>query len=123
VLELGCGDGTTARLLSDADHDVRALDSSPAYIDLARARAPRASFEIGSFIDGPLPPDRDAVLAVGEVLGYIAPTSGRAADLDRVLIRITGALRVGGLLLFDLATPRRAPAAAERPGRMGRGGR
>jgi SAM-dependent methyltransferase len=56
VLELGCGDGTTARLLSDAGHDVRALDSSPAFIELARARAPRTSFEIGSFVDAPLPP-------------------------------------------------------------------
>ncbi len=121
VLELGCGDGTTARLLSEAGHDVRALDSSPAFIELARARAPRASFEIGSLVDAPLPPDCDAALAVGEVLGYIAPTSGRAADLDRVLARIAGALRVGGLFLFDLATPRRAPVAAERTWTEGEG--
>ena len=59
VLELGCGDGTTARLLSDAGHDVRALtrrrrsSSSP-------ERAPRASLGIGSFVDAPLPPDCDA---------------------------------------------------------------
>lgn len=121
VLELGCGDGTTARLLSDAGHDVRALDSSPAFVELARARAPWASFEIGSFFDAPLPPDCDAVLAVGEVFGYIPPTSGRAADLDRVLVRIAGALRRGGLLLFDLASPRRAPAAAERTWTEGEG--
>ena len=61
------------------------------------------------------------MLAVGEVLGYIAPTSGRAADLDRVLARIAGALRIGGLLLFDLATPRGAPAAAERTWTEGEG--
>jgi hypothetical protein len=30
-----------------------------------------------------------------------------------VLARIAGALCVGGLLLFDLATPRRAPAVAK----------
>ena len=121
VLELGCGDGTTDRLLSGAGHDVEALDSSRAFIELARVRPPRARFEIGSFLDAPLPPDCDAVLAVGEVLGYIDPTSSRAADLDRVIVRIAGALRVGGLLLFDLATPRRALAAAERTWTEGEG--
>jgi hypothetical protein len=41
----------------------------------------------------------------------------------RVIVRIAGPLRVGGLLLFDLATPRRAPAAAERTWTEGRDGR
>ncbi len=45
----------------------------------------------------------------------------RGADLDRVLARIAGALRVGGLLLFDLATPRRAPAVAKQTWTEGEG--
>lgn len=41
VLELGCGDGTTAALLAEAGHDVVGVDASPAMAALARARAPR----------------------------------------------------------------------------------
>src|SRR5687768_12429502 len=82
VLELGCGDGTTARLLTDAGHRVHGIDSSPAFIELARERAPAASLHVGSFVDAPLPGDCDAVLAIGEVLGY------DGADLRAVLDRV-----------------------------------
>jgi SAM-dependent methyltransferase len=114
VLELGCGDGTTARLLSEAGHDVHGLDSSPAFVELARANAPKASLRVGSFIDAPLPTGCDAVLAIGEVLGYLGPAPAGAGDLGRLLDRIAGALRAGGLLLFDLAASERVPRAGER---------
>jgi SAM-dependent methyltransferase len=112
VLDVGCGDGTTARLLSDAGHEVHGIDSSAVFIELARERAPEASFRVGSFVDAPLPHDCDAVLAIGEVLGYLG-TEGRA-DLDRVLARLARALRPGGLLLFDLAGPGRPRAGPRR---------
>lgn len=105
---LGCGDGTTARLLSDAGHEVHGIDSSPAFIELARRRAPAATFRVGSFADAPLPLDCGAVLAVGEVLGYVDAARERRADLDRVLARVAQALRSGGILLFDLPRPGRA---------------
>jgi SAM-dependent methyltransferase len=114
VLELGCGDGTTARLLCDAGHEVHGIDSSPAFVELARERAPAATFRIGCFVDAPLPRDCDAVLAVGEVLGYLDTGRGRRAGLARLLARIARALRPGGLLLFDLAGPGRARAASAR---------
>jgi nucleoside-diphosphate-sugar epimerase len=53
----------------EAGHDVLGIDSSRAFIELARERAPRASFRVGSFADANLPEDCDAVLAIGEVLG------------------------------------------------------
>jgi SAM-dependent methyltransferase len=114
LLELGCGDGTTARLLGQAGHAVHGIDSSPAMIELARKRAPHATVAVGSVVDAPLPRDCDAALAVGEVLGYYDGTDGRAPDLGQVFVRIRSALRPGGLLLFDLATPARAPSSATR---------
>jgi SAM-dependent methyltransferase len=107
VLDLGCGDGTSAALLSEAGHEVHGLDLSPAAIALARQRAPSASFEVGSFLDAPLPARCDAVLAAGEVLGYALDPRVEADSLSIVLERISGALNPGGLLLFDLATPER----------------
>ena len=114
LLELGCGDGTTGRLLGQAGHTVHGIDSSPAMIELARRRAPHATLAVGSFVDAPLPRDCDAALAVGEVLGYCGGVGGHAPALGRAFVRIRRALRPGGLLLFDLATPARAPSTATR---------
>jgi SAM-dependent methyltransferase len=112
VLELGCGDGTTADLLGQAGHRVHGIDSSPAMIELARRRAPHATLELASYADARLPGGCDAVLAVGEVLCFGDP--GRGTDLGRLLARLAGALRPGGLLLLDLATPDRASACDRR---------
>jgi SAM-dependent methyltransferase len=114
VVELGCGDGTTAQALVDAGHDVLGIDQSAALVALARERAPRATFRVGSFVDTELPGDCDAVLAVGEVLGYLLDERGGEDALDGVIARAAAALRPGGLLMFDLAGPGRAGAAAER---------
>ena len=109
VVDLGCGDGTTAALLSAADHDVLGIDSSPAQIELARRRAPAATFRVASFVDAELPRPCDAIVAAGEVLGYALDFRNDAATLDAVLARVAAALRPGGLLLFDLAGPGRVP--------------
>jgi hypothetical protein len=59
-----------------------------AFIERARARVPEETLGLGSFTDALFPSDCDAVLAAGEVLGYVAGTA-RAA-LDRVLGHIAG---------------------------------
>jgi SAM-dependent methyltransferase len=111
VLDLGCGDGTTARLLTGAGHDVLGIDASPALIALARRRAPRASFRVGSFVDAELPDGLDAIVAASEVLGYALDPRNRGPMLATVLARCAGALRPGGLFLLDLAGPGRVPAS------------
>jgi SAM-dependent methyltransferase len=114
VLDLGCGDGTSAALLTEAGHEVHGLDLSSAAIELARKRAPSASFEVGSFLDAPFPTKCDAVLAAGEVLGYAIDSMVKADSLSTVLERISAALIPGGLLLFDLATPERGTTTSGR---------
>jgi SAM-dependent methyltransferase len=104
VVELGCGSGITARRLTDAGHDVRGIDQSPALIALARERAPNARFTVGSFVSEPLG-ECDAVLAIGEVLNYLFDEGNTRAALPALFARIHAALRPGGLLLFDLAGP------------------
>jgi hypothetical protein len=80
-----------------------------------------AAFRVGSFVDAELPPGRDAVLAVGEVLGYALDPRNDAAQLDAVLARIAAALRPGGLPLFDLAGPGRVPPRGRRAWTTGDG--
>jgi SAM-dependent methyltransferase len=113
VVELGCGSGVTARQLTDAGHEVLGVDQSPALVALARRRAPRADFRVGSFVSEPIP-ECDAVLAIGEVFNYLFDERNTRAALPSLFARIHTALRPRGLLVFDLAAPGLVPAGRSR---------
>ncbi len=113
IVEFGCGDGTTARHLCDAGHHVHGFDVSEAMIRLAKRREPRASFEVGSFVDAPIQ-SCAAIIAIGEVFGYLSAAVGTPATLGPVFARCREALDPGGLLMFDLAGPGRHDAAEQR---------
>lgn len=118
VIELGCGSGATAAALSEAGHKVIGIDASRAMVALARSRAPEARFRIGSWVDAPIP-ECDAVLAIGEVLGYVGSASGTKAELRDLFGRVRSSLRPGGLFIFDLATPGRVPTGEDSAFRAG----
>jgi SAM-dependent methyltransferase len=101
VVELGCGSGISSRLLVDAGYDVLGIDSSPAMIELARARVPEATFRVGSFVDAELPRSA-AVTAFGEVLNYVFDERSSERELRRLFDRVHAALEPGGLLVCDL---------------------
>lgn len=105
VVDLGCGNGVTTRALVAAGHDVIAVDSSPAMLELARRAAPEARFVRASVLDFQPPGGCAAVLAVGEVLNYAD------GSLDPLFGRVAAALKTGGLFAFDLAGPGRVPGS------------
>jgi len=106
VVELGCGTGRTARRLVDVGFDVLGVDASQAMIAAAHEAVPEAEFVVRSFVDVDLPPCR-AVIAVGEVLGYLLDPANTGAVLAEFVARVHRALEPGGLLVFDLAGPGR----------------
>jgi len=110
VVELGCGPGRTARTLTDAGFDVLGLDASPAMIALARRAAPAADFSVASFVEADLLLCQ-AVIAVGEVLGYLLDPANTEEALAEVFARAHAALQPGGLFVFDLAGPGRVPGS------------
>jgi SAM-dependent methyltransferase len=93
VVDLGCGSGVLARALCDAGYDVLGIDPSAAMIDLARANAPAARFEVGRFEEVTLPPCL-AITALGEVLNH--------ATLD-ALRTFFSRIASGTLVVFDVA--------------------
>jgi SAM-dependent methyltransferase len=107
VVDLGCGSGRTARELNLRGFDVLGIDASPALIRMARRAAPDSRFRVGSLWTADLPPC-DAAISIGECVNY---RGGRLRDL---FARIHRALRPGGALIFDAATPARAPAGGPR---------
>lgn len=113
VVDLGCGSGIWAAELLAAGYDVVGVDASPDLLAIARTRAPAATFRDASIYDADLP-SCAAVTALGEILSYrFDERAGR--DAARALLRrVHAALRPGGLVLFDVVTPGREPAAGRR---------
>jgi SAM-dependent methyltransferase len=108
VVDLGCGSGLWAGILTDAGYDVLGVDYSAAMIAMAKKRAPRATFRRGSYLDVPLPPC-DAVTSVGECFNYLFDRDDDA-PLERLFRRVYEALRPGGVFVFDILEPRQLPA-------------
>jgi len=107
VVDLGCGSGIWAAALLEAGYDVLGVDLSAQMLKIARRRAPGAKLICGSLFDTPLPPCA-AITSIGECVTYGPdPHAGRAA-FAALLARAADALAPGGLLVFDVVTPRRA---------------
>src|SRR3954452_12393910 len=64
VVDLGCGSGILARIVSAAGFKALGVDISPAMIELARKTIPEATFHVGPLLDVELPP-AVAVTATG----------------------------------------------------------
>jgi SAM-dependent methyltransferase len=108
VVDVGCGSGILAQAMTEAGYDVLGFDLSEAMVALARTRAPNAEFRVGSFVSIVLP-ECSAVTAVGEVLSYAFDSANDDRARSRWFARVYDALRPGGVLLFDVAGPTRAP--------------
>lgn len=107
VIDLGSGSGVLAEIVSAAGFDVLGVDLSAAMVDIARRRAPRASFVQGSIWDVELV-DAVAVTAIGEIVNYAADRRTGTDQLRRLFAAVRAVLAPGGVLLFDVATPGRA---------------
>jgi SAM-dependent methyltransferase len=106
VVDLGCGSGILARVVSEARYDVRGVDISEDMIAIARANAPGATFTQGSLLETEFPPVV-AVTAIGEALNYAADPRAGLDEVERVAARVRAALDPRGVFLFDVATPGR----------------
>jgi SAM-dependent methyltransferase len=102
VVELGCGSGITAQLLTERGYDVLGVGVSSDLVEIARGRAPSASFLNASLLDAELPACV-AVAAIGECFNYAFDERAGDEALGVVFARAYEALEPGGLFLFDIA--------------------
>lgn len=111
ILDLGCGGGVAARILTDAGYAVTGVDLSEPLLAIARERVPEATFLAQSFLDLDMARDKlVAVCAFGEVLNYLFDDRNSPAALATVIHNVARALPKGGVFLFDLSGPGRASA-------------
>lgn len=105
VLELGCGSGRVCLALAAAGFDVTGIDSSPAMLALARARAAQAGLHVPLIEADVRSLDLDAgfALAVYPLNGFLHLLT--IQDQRAALQQIHRALLPGGFLLLDLPNP------------------
>lgn len=113
IVDLGCGSGRLANELSQQGYRVCGIDQSAAMIRLARRTAPRARFQIGSFLKFDFPAC-DGITSLGECVNYGFDESSSRSKLLDLFKRAYRALRPGGLFVLDSATPSRLPVSMPR---------
>ena len=104
VLDVGCGTGTFALLVSDRGLDVIGADPALASLEVARAKpgADRVRWVHGDATS--LPPLQ---VDLATMTANVAQAIARNADWHRTLVGIHAALRVGGRLVFETRDPAR----------------
>jgi SAM-dependent methyltransferase len=101
VLDLGCGTGGHALVLSRRGYEVVGVDRSAAMLSIARRKADAAGLGIalvrGDIAGFRTPRKFDAAISMFSVMGYLADE----ASLSAALRAVREALAPGGLFLFD----------------------
>lgn len=100
VLELGCGRGEDTALLCEAGLNVCAVDLSESWLELARGRAPKATFHCQDLRD-PFPIAQTNVVIASLSLHYFD-----WAQTLQIIGRIQATLTPGGILLCRLNSTR-----------------
>jgi SAM-dependent methyltransferase len=114
VTDLGSGTGRWASELVKHGYECVGFDQSAAMVRYAKKVAPDAQFRKISVFDAPLPQCR-AVTSIGECLNYrFEGTGSSMTALKRLFAKVYRALEPGGVFVFDLATPARAPKSQPR---------
>jgi SAM-dependent methyltransferase len=109
VLDLACGTGEHARLLTDIHgFDVDGLDIEPAFVRIAREKLPRGSVYEGDMTTFALGRRYDVVLCLFSSIGYVLTLD----NVTRTLARVRDHLADGGITLIEPWFP---------PGRLGAG--
>lgn len=101
IIDLGCGSGLWARILTEEGYEAFGIDLSEEMIAIARETAPGARFQVASLHDAELEPCV-SVTALGEVINYCAGGSPTAGALERLFGKVASALENGGIFAFDI---------------------
>lgn len=97
ILEIGCGSANLANRFLEASYDYVGLDNSKQFLAIGRKMTPRAKFVLRDMRKFTLRPRFDAVLITGRTMTHMTTN----ADVLAALRCAHGALRAGGVLLFD----------------------
>ena len=114
VVSLGCGSGILLGEFVKHGFLGTGIDTSGELLEIARRRVPSARLEHASYRNARIP-SCEAVAAVGEVLNYQFDAKLRGIKtLKKLFRRVHASLPVGGVFVFDIATPSRSTSAEDK---------
>jgi SAM-dependent methyltransferase len=100
VIDVCCGTGYLARLLTDRGYRVTGVDASPSMVELARTRAPAAHFTIAEAATFKSRTRFDAAVSTFDSLNHLLDSDGLSAAFRSV----ARALKPGAPFAFDILT-------------------
>jgi SAM-dependent methyltransferase len=100
VLDVCCGTGQLAKILTDSGYKVTGIDGSRQMLKIARTNAPDARFITADARSFRLPAEYDAVFSTFDALNHIMSLE----ELQQVFVNVSRCLRKGGIFIFDLNT-------------------
>jgi SAM-dependent methyltransferase len=98
ILDVCCGTGYLAGLLTSEGYRVTGLDASPQMVELARRNVPAAEFHVGDAARCRLPGPFDAAVSTFDSLNHILARE----DLEATFLHTAASLRPGAPLAFDM---------------------
>lgn len=105
-LDVGCGSGYFTRFFEEQGYAMTGLDVSREMLDkaerLALLHGVRSTYLLGDISKQKLPRRFDFALAVNDCINYIPKER-----LGSALKNVCGALKKGGIFLFDISSPRK----------------
>lgn len=93
VLDCGCGSGRFSDLFSKKGASVLGIDASPNMLDIARKRAPQATFQIGDVANLGFHEEFDIAIC-SQVLTHLHDYKGPLLSMQK-------AIRPGGIVIVD----------------------
>jgi SAM-dependent methyltransferase len=105
-LDIGCGGGWFTRAFQKQGYTMTGMDISPEMLDFAQETAfkagVRSEYILGDITKTKLPARFDFVTAINDCINYIPKMK-----LDAALKNVRGALKKGGVFLFDISSARK----------------
>ena len=98
VLDLACGTGQLAAMLTERGYAVTGVDSSEAMLGYARVNAPDAEFVLSEAVSFELPHRYAAAISTYDSLNHLL----KLEELQQAFGRVYAALQKGGRFMFDL---------------------
>lgn len=95
ILDLGCGNGISARLLNQADFDVVGTDISPLFLEEARAwENPKLRYRVCDVMELPFKSDSFDVICSNELIEHLP-------DVETALTEMIRVVRKGGRIVLS----------------------
>ena len=88
VLDLGCGNGISARLLNQADFDVVGTDISPLFLEEARAwENPRLRYQVCDVMELPFEDESFNIICSNELVEHLPDVETALTEMMRVVCK------------------------------------